>query len=463
MTRLKIALDIFKNGFPSAVYQPQVKARAAVMGWPTLGDVQPEWHLIDYSSYVEEGVNMNAVIYAAIRYKWQATQATQLRAYGGSMDSPEPLDADHPLAKLVARPNVWQDWRTMQALADAYLNVSGNAYFWLTRPKSGKGLPESIWCPRPDRVFVVPDKPKEGEPPSLLGYLYVPEGQPYSRGTPVLPQNMMHVKLPNPGDPLGGLGEGLSPLSPGAYSIDVDNQITRFIKTFFEKGGVPPYWFSFSEPIDDSTYSKLQERIQEIYGGVEGWVKPGILDRGGDIKQIGLTFEQMGFPVIDARNESRIAGPLGVPLILIGSRYGLERSTLANYREARLAFWEDWMIPELMLFQEEYRYYLQGDNGEFVMFDLSRVPALQKDIPQLAEAAYKMWQMGTPANIAYATVGLSVEEIPGGDTGYVPLGVIPVGSTGGEEEPSEEGSPEAEEDTRKALRLMPPKKARARR
>jgi phage portal protein BeeE len=463
VTRAKVALDVFRHGFPPSAYRLQEKARrGAVLGWPTLGDVRPEWHLIDYRTYVEEGVNMNAVIYAAVRYKWNSVAAAPLRAYRGDYDHPEPVDAGHPLAKLVERPNPWQDWRTLQGQADAYLNVSGNAYFWLKRPKRGEGLPESIWCPRPDRVFVVPAKREEGEPPSILGYLYVPRGEPWSRGTPVLPQDMMHVKLFNPGDRLGGLGEGLSPLSAGAYSTDVDNQVTEFIKVFFEKGGVPPYWFTFDVPMDDASVSALQERIQEVYGGTKGWVKPGVLDQGGDVKRVGLTFEEMGFAVIDERNESRILGPLGVPGALIGTRLGLQRAIRANMQELRRMFWEDTMTPELGLFKAEYRYYLRSDDGAFVGFDLSRVPALQKDVPVLAEAAHRMWQMGVPANKAFEVVGLPVGDVPGGDVGYVPLGVLPVGSSAPAEEQGEREAPEAEEEAEEGrkLRLLPKAGAR---
>ncbi len=463
--RSRAALDVFRHGYPALAY-PQRKARVGALGWPRLGDAQPQWHLIDYQTYVEEGVNLNAVIYAAIRYKWQSIAAAPLRAYGGDADHPEPLDAAHPLAKLVERPNPWQDWRALQSQADAFLNVSGNAYFWLKRPgKRGEGLPESIACPRPDKVFIIPDTSAPDGRPAVKGYWYVPEGVPWGQGVAILPKDMMHVKLPNPGDALDGLGYGLSPLSPGAYSTDVDNSITKFLKLFFERGGVPPYWFSFDQPVDDGTLDALKEQVQEMYGGHENWVKPGVLGQGGDVKRVGLTFQEMGFGEIDERTESRILGPLGVPGALIGTRLGLNRAIRANMQELRKLFWEDTMIPELELFGAEYRYYLQTEDGAFVMYDYSKVPALQKDIPVLVDAAYKMWQMGTPANLAYETVGLSVPDVPQGDVGYVPLGVIPVGVSGGAER-SEEGGAEAEEDERKNLVwVLPdgPKKEDARR
>lgn len=470
LSRAKIAYSIFKDGFPSRRNAGKF-AKAAAIAWPTLADEKPAWHIIDYGNYVEEGFNLNSLIYSAVMYKYRALSSVKPRACTGDRDHPERVEeSDHPLVRLLDRPNPHQTWNELQGQADAFLNISGNAYFWLVRKKR-KGLPEAIYCPRPDRVFVVPKaaaKLGKGKRPQLTGYKYVPEGtRKEGGGISILPQDMMHIKLPNPGDPLNGLGEGLSPISPAAQCADIDNSVTRFIKLFWERGGVPPYWFLFDVSLDDAAVKTLRQRVQEIYGGMEGWTKHGVLDRGGTLERVGLTFEEMGFEGLDERNESRILGPFGVPPVLIGTRFGLARSTLANYAEARRHFWEDTMIPELGLFEQEYQYYLKSDDGAFVMFDYSGVPALQKDIPVLVEAAHKMWSMGVPANTAFETVGMDVEDVPAGDEGFVPLAVMPVGKTGqvmgepvppttetGGPAPTEEGAVEAEEDERKTAKKV---------
>jgi len=66
------------------------------------------------------------------------------------------------------------------------------------------------------------------------------------------------------------------------------------------------------------------------------------------------------------------------------------------------------------MFQVEYQHHLKGRNA-FVKFDLSRVPALQKDMPILANAAYTLVQIGVPPSQALAAVGLRIGEFPGGD------------------------------------------------
>jgi len=413
------------------------------------GGSEPQWHTTDFQAWVDEGFDRNSIIYSAIMYKVFSKMSAPLRAYGGDPRAPEQLPPEHPLSQLVSRPNPHQSGTEFQALAECFFNL-GNFYGLLVRPPRG-GLPERMYCLRPDRVYVVPGggDPERPWERSIAGYLYVPPGSSVHGGVPILAEDMMHVKLPNPGDSLEGLGEGRPPLSVG-QSADVDNEVTRFLKLFFEGGAMVQGLLKFDIPLDDESIDVVKERWREMYGGVDNWTEVGVLDQGGTYQRIGSTFDEMGFEQIDERNESRILGPLGVPPILIGTRTGLQRSTYSNYAEARRAYWEDRAIPEQNLFQVEYQYYLQSDDGGFVMFDRSSVPALQQDVPTLAEAAYQMWQMGVPAMQAFNAVGLQVGEVPGGDVSWLSSSVVPAGALPIEEEQTTEGAVEAEEDTRKA-------------
>jgi phage portal protein BeeE len=76
--------------------------------WPAYVDEQPQWQITDYDSYVNEGYNLNSLIYSAIMYKARAQIASPLRAYAGDVEDPEPLPPDDPLSRLIARPNLHQ-------------------------------------------------------------------------------------------------------------------------------------------------------------------------------------------------------------------------------------------------------------------------------------------------------------------------------------------------------------------
>jgi HK97 family phage portal protein len=393
--------------------------------WPAYHENKPIWHLTDYRTYVEEGFNLNSLIYSAITYKARASISSPLRAYEGDREHPERCQPDHPLSKLLDRPNQYQSGAEMMQLLTVYLNISGNAYLHFDRAKRGE-MPTSIRPLRPDRVFIIPQRG------GLQGYIYVPEGKtPTAEANrddivPILPEDIMHVKLPNPGDPLEGLGYGLSPLSAAAYSADVDNDVTRFLKLFFQKGTMGNTALSFDVPMEESEVSRARARWMEVYGGYQNWSDIVILDQGGKVQRLGMTFDEMGFGDLDERNESRILGPLGVPVILLGTRIGLKRGSYNNYETARRAFWQDTFVPELAMYESEFVYYLTAPDGAFPRFDLSDVPALQQDKPRLVEAAYRLWQMGIPANIALPAMGLEMDAVKGGDVGWVSNSVQPV-------------------------------------
>lgn len=416
LQRLQHALSALRGDMPRALSNSR---KSAPYVFPLFVNGQPQWHLADFAAYVAEGYSLNSIIYSAVNYKARAIGKARLRAYTGDPENPELLPANHPLSLLCARPNPHQSWVEFQQQRETYLNIAGNSYTWLDRP-SRDARPTALWNLRPDRVFIVP------ETRSIKGYLYVPENQPQQR-MPLLPKDIIHVKFPNPGDPLEGLGYGLSPMAPLAQSGDVDNSITAFLKLFIEHGAMVSGIIKLKEPAIDEEVARIRRRWREQYGGMENWTDIAVLDVDSEYQRIGLDFEEMAFEKLDSRNESRMLGPFGVPPQLIFTRYGLERNTFSNAEEARKALWEDTLLPELDLFYADDDYYLRSDDGAFVLYDTSGIPALQKNVPELIKAAETLWHMGTPLNQAVAAVGLKLEDIPGGDIGYLPLSVAQVG------------------------------------
>lgn len=439
--RFKAALSVFRRGFPPGG-GGDLQQKGTPFVWTSWQENTPQWQTTAFDAFVEEGFNRNSIIYAAIMYKARSKMAAPLRAYTGDPQRPEPLPPDDPLTKLVSRPNPAQSWPEFGALMEIYYNL-GNSFVLLVRPRGG-GLPESMFSLRPDRIRIIP----EGQ--GIKGYLYVPDGRAVRDGVPILPEDMIHVKLPNPNDPLEGMGWGMPPLAI-AQSTDVDNEITRFLKLFFQNGAMPLGLLKFDVPLDDKILTEIKRRWMDIYGGVDNWTDVGVLDRGGDYQRVGSNFDEMGFSTLDERNESRILMPLGVHPALLGTRISMLHSPLSdsNFTSVRKAYWEDTAVPELTLFEKEFQYFLRSEEGGFVAYDYSKVPALLQDKADLIAAAHKMWTMGTPANLSYETVGLKVADIPGGDIAYVPGNVIPVGIEAPAEEPTMEGAVEAEDDDRK--------------
>src|SRR3990167_594983 len=235
--RVRQALKFFRNGLPALTEQ-----KKAPFVWPTWKDGKPEWHLVDYATFARDGFTVNSLIYSAIMYKYRALRKVELRAYIGEPDDAEIAPPNNPLAVLLSRPNPYMGQSAFIGMCDIYLNIAGQAPVMLDRPKTDE-LPTAMYPLRPDRVYIIPDRAKRG----LKGYYYVPEGMPWNDGTPILPQDMMFPKFPNPLDPLEGMGYGLSPITPGGQAADVDNDVTKFLKRFFEQGVQLPGVITFPD------------------------------------------------------------------------------------------------------------------------------------------------------------------------------------------------------------------------
>lgn len=434
LDRAREALRVFRRGYSA-------DQKMLPFAWPSFRSAQPQWNMYDFNSYVKEGWSLNSVVYSSIMYKVRATATAPLRAYTGDEHYPKPLPRSHYLSRLLAKPNEHQTGVEFQALNYVYFNLSGNVF--ILKDKSERDNLK-LYPLRPDRIRILPS---EGMPATIKAFIYVPEGKSVHEGLPILPQDMIHIKLPWPGDPLEGMGFGFSPLSAAAQVADVDNLVTQFLNVFFQKGSMITGVLKFDVPLQEDTVSTIKERWQNIYGGVDKW-GVGVLDRGGEYNRVGLTIEEMGFNELDARSECRITGPFGVPPILIGAKTGLERSTYSNYGEARKACWEDTLLPELKWMEAELQDHLNEaeDEGAYVRYDTTRVPALQKDVPKQAAAAYTMWQMGVPADQALNAAGLRVGHFENDDKPYAGNSEPPT-KPGGEEAPeSNEQGPRADAD-----------------
>lgn len=429
-----------------AFIRPPMQTKKKVVLYPTWKEgQQANWTWTDLSAYINEGYNVNAIIYAAINYKARAAKQVPLRGYTGTEELPEPLPADAPLSRLLERPNTWLSWPELQETLTVYLNLFGNAYAALTN-RDENNVPQRIYPMRPDRVTHLY---ANGE---LRGYVYIPPGGTWDDRMALLASDVMHVKFPNPGDEFGGMGKGLSPIAPLAQSGDVDNAATSFLKLFFDQGAMPPGILKTELTLDDDAVAEVQERWMSIYGNWRNWMEPAVLDRDLEYQRIGLTFDELGMQELDARNENRMATVFGVPLQLIESRPSIVSSTYNNIEQLQLAFWLNTFKAEMDSFEVEWKYYLHGTRGEFVKYDYSNVYALQplrdKIILQMSDA----WNSGAVTRGEYRAA-LSLPAVRGVDDVYklqlttllVPASVTPTATEAGA------ASSEDEEQAPKAL------------
>lgn len=389
--------------------------------WSLVSPGRYDFSLIDYASYVREGYSQNAVLYSAIKYKNDSISQAPLRAYKGNPNKARLIeDNKHPLAQLANRPNDYMSKVEYMQYCVTYLNIHGNCFIYWTGFDSKKVVP-GLYPLRPDRVKIVPDSDKK-----VVGYMYYPDGLSVENARPILRENMLHIKFPNPYDPLEGQGYGLSPMSAAATSIDTDNYMTKFLGMYFQRNGIMPggiIELPYESNMED--IAKLREQWLDTYGGASNWGKPMVLDSSGKWVNGSMAFKDMVLDAIDLRNIRRTTAVLGVPAKVLG--LDNESSTYNNLAEADAMFWQHTMSSELQLFEEEMSLKVKyKDEEAFLRFDISGIAAFAEDTTSQVANYVQLVQHFVPPIEAARVAGLDIEQIPNGDIAFMPSSLIPV-------------------------------------
>ena len=165
---------------------------------------------------------------------------------------------------------------------------------------------------------------------------------------------------------------------------------------------------------------------------------PLVLEGDADAEMIGAAGD-MDWPGLTALSESRICAAFGVPPILVGARVGLDRSTFANYEEARRSFYAETLRPLWRMMESALTAGLlraEGHAEEELFYDLDGVQELQEDRDKRAARGREGWKSGLLTRNEARVAG-GYEPVPEGDVYLLPVGV--------EERRTEDRGPETED------------------
>lgn len=402
---------------------------------PSWQEGQPVYPEVKYDVMVKEGWRKNELIYACINKTANTAAQVDLLV----KDRGKVLE-DHPLKLLINNPNPFMSQFDLWFSVLAYQKLSGWAVF--EKERDGYGMPVRLWPLRPDWLHELPSSSNV-----IRGYKYEPPNlEPkYIRKEDVLAFRLF--------DPLG-IYKHWSPVAVAARIGSVDNATTDFISLFFQQGGTPPGILKTKVKLNDDMVTDIRRRWRERYGGYHHWQEPAVLDSDAEYQKVGSSFQEMGFEVLDARNEARICMVLDVPPIMVSANIGLLRSTFSNYREARLAWWQDSLLPTYSNLEDGLITGLKEDFGDVqTEWDFHRVPALQEERDARWDRAIKAFQSGAVTlNEFCAEVGLP-DKGPTGDVFIRQLSQVevplrkprdPIPSPEPVAEPEDETEPEEE-------------------
>jgi HK97 family phage portal protein len=343
---------------------PEVKDSAVgrVIAWTQQG--RAVWTPRDYESLAREGFGRNPVAYRCVRMIAEAAASVPLTVFQGG----ERARDDHPLVRVLARPNPEQGRAELFEALYANLPSAVNAYL----EAAGDGL-EEVYGLRPDRVKVVPGP--SGWPAAYdytAGARTVRLARAADGFSPVL-----HLKLHNPVDDW----YGFSPGGAAAAAIDVHNASAAWNKALLDNGARPSgalvYGAKDGERLSSEQYETLKAELGDRHQGAMNAGRPLLLEGGLEWKPMAWTPADMDFIAGKHAAAREIALAFGVPPQLLGIPGD---ATYSNYREANAAFWRGTVVPLVTKTAGAMTAWLAPRFADCrIEADLDHVPALQPE------------------------------------------------------------------------------------
>jgi HK97 family phage portal protein len=324
----------------------------------------PNWSHRGFASLVNQGFARNPVVYRCVRLIAETANRVPLVVSEGGKRIDE-----HPLARLLARPNGRQSGGELLEAVYAYLQTAGNAYL-----QAGivEGEVRAIFGLRPDRMKVVAGA--DGWP---LAYDYTAGGRTVrlrQDGEPV--PDVLHMALFHPLDD----HYGMAPLEAAQTSLDIHNAAGQWNKALLDNAARPSGALVYSAAGQTMTvdqFDRLKAELERDYAGAANAGRPLLLEGGLDWKTIALSPRDMDF--IEAKHAAArdIALAFGVPPMLLGIPGD---NTYANLAEANRALWRQTLIPLVVRVADELSTWLSpAFGGATVAPDFDGVEALAED------------------------------------------------------------------------------------
>jgi HK97 family phage portal protein len=352
--------------FTSKTVGKKHSAAAPMMAFSQLG--QPRWTPRRFDALAEQGFRRNVIAWRCITTVARAASSIPWLLYDKKGREVE----KHPLLSLLARPNPLQSGsRFVESLVSFY-QIAGNSYVEAVRP-SAEEAPRELYVLRPDRVKIVPD---EGGVPA--SYQYSVGAQTVSWPCDALTgeSNILHWKAFHPLEDW----YGMAPLEAALTAIDQHNAAGNWNQALLEHAARPSGALVYSPKegpaqMSEEQFRRVKEELEENYLSPRNAGRPLLLEGGLDWKEMGLTPKDMDWMAGRNRAASDIALAFGVPEQLIGIQGA---QTYANMAEARLALYEDTVLPLALQLRDEMNRWLipMFEPGLRLDIDKDEIPAL---------------------------------------------------------------------------------------
>ena len=216
----------------------------------------------------------------------------------------------------------------------------------------------------------------------------------YDNGTEKLPLDIANViQFRWPSVDLAKPYMAMSPLTPSAKEIDIENVRAQLELNLIRQGVAPSYIIKMPEgtTINATQANSISEMIQTRFGG-KNQARAAVVPFGTDVQEMSNNVMSWNTKVYVDVPESRICGALDIPIQITPFLTAQDFRTYANYGEANKHFYRNmedtWMNYSNTLTNFFANETFPGDKNKYIIkFDTRNIPELNAKA-ELAQSQY---------------------------------------------------------------------------
>ncbi|SLN45958.1 Phage portal protein [Aquimixticola soesokkakensis] len=360
-----MVFDFLKRGGVVDVPEAKASATGPVIAYSGSGRVA--WSPRDAVTLTRVGFSGNPVGFRSVKLIAEAASALPL-----VLQNRDVRFEEHPLIRVLTRPNPAQGRAELFEALYSQLLLSGNGY--LEAVGALGAAPAELHVLRSDRMSLVPGA--DGWP---VAYEYAVGARKHRFAVVEGHSPICHVKSFHPSDD----HYGLSPIQAAATAIDVHNSASRWSKALLDNAARPSGAIVYrgadgAGTLSSDQYDRLLTEMESHHQGARNAGRPMLLEGGLDWKPMGFSPSDMEFQQTKEAAAREIALAFGVPPMLLGIPGD---ATYANYQEANRAFFRLTVLPLVSKVTASVGHWLSEMVGEELMLkpDLDQVPALSAE------------------------------------------------------------------------------------
>lgn len=315
------------------------------------------------AKYVEEGYQLNPIIYRAVNEIADAIASLHFELKSG-----EDYVEEHPVLTLLDRPNPMMGRSEfIRALFIDYLTTGEMA---CAQP-IGQSQPAELW---PVMSADIEVKPGRGGIPSAYVHKRGGSETVFPVKGLVNPRaDMFFWRMFNPTD----YWRGQSPLMAGGIAADTHNAGAQWNYSLLKNNAKPSGVITFKEGIqvEATTVQRIKEWFKKAFQGAENVGEIPILTGGAEWSQTSMNPTEMDHQTTMKEMAKLVSGVYRIPLPLIDN----DATTFNNMEMAKEKFYLDTVLPLAKDFLNSFGSWLLpafGPDLELVV-DMDDIPALE--------------------------------------------------------------------------------------